>query len=198
MIPGPSHQEFRKLLDEGLRHDAGLGLNKSTRDRLLSARRQALQAIPETSGQASLVHADADATLQVGPGGAAITLGYGRRGDHGLRSRVRHRWQVMVAQHFSRANWLERLFVIALLVLMLTSVKLAMEEAEVQVFMREGETDAKLLTNELPLDAYADRGFAVFLRNISAHGYASDPDSDQSAVEDAQEDDVKPGTSSGS
>ncbi|NBO03718.1 MAG: hypothetical protein EBV16_05945, partial [Betaproteobacteria bacterium] len=75
MTPGPSHQEFRKLLDEGLRHDAGLGLNKSTRDRLLSARRQALQAIPETSGQASLVHADADATLQVGPGGAAIALG---------------------------------------------------------------------------------------------------------------------------
>jgi hypothetical protein len=196
MTTRPSDQEFRRLLDDGLQRDAGYGLNKSTRDRLLLARRKALQAIPPASEHALLV--DADETLQVGPGGAAIAFGYGRQAHRGLSSNGRHRWQDMIARLFARASWLERLLVISLLALILVSVRLAIEEAEVQVLMHEGETDAKLLTNELPLDAYADRGFAVFLRNISAHGFASDQESDQSTADDAQEDEVKPEAASDS
>jgi hypothetical protein len=92
-------------------------------------------------------------------------LGYGRHLGISQADLFKHRWQARLSQWFGRSSWLERLFVATLLASMLFSVQFALEEAEVQVFMREGETDAILLTNELPLDAYADRGFAVFLRN---------------------------------
>jgi hypothetical protein len=196
MTTKPLHQEFRRLLDDGLQSDSGRGLSKSTKDRLLLARRKALDAIPRQEASESEAHADH--AIHLGASGAAINLGYGRHLGISQADLFKHRWQARLSQWFGRSSWLERLFVATLLASMLFSVQFALEEAEVQVFMREGETDAKLLTNELPLDAYADRGFAVFLRNLSVHGFASVVDEQQTSTDEAPADDAEPETASGS
>jgi hypothetical protein len=63
------------------------------------------------------------------------------------------------------------------------AIQFTAEDAEVRQSQREGDTDAQILTGELPLDAYADRGFAVFLRNmlISKPDLASDREADHEA-----------------
>lgn len=171
-MPTPSHQEFRRLLDDGLQSDSGRGLSKSTRDRLLVARRKALHAIPRSSSQLSV--ASAGEALRIGSGGAAMTIGYAQKAARRLESSTKNSLLGRLERWFGDSSWLERLLAAALVALVLASLQFAMDEAEVQVFMREGETDARLLTDDLPLDAYADRGFAVFLRNVTVHGLDND------------------------
>ncbi|MFM7385872.1 MAG: DUF3619 family protein [Betaproteobacteria bacterium] len=171
-MPTPSHQEFRRLLDDGLQSDSGRGLSKSTRDRLLVARRKALHAIPRSSHQLSV--ASAGEALRIGSGGAAMTIGYAQKAARRLESSTKNSLLGRLERWFGDSSWLERLLAAALVALVLASLQFAMDEAEVQVFMREGETDARLLTDDLPLDAYADRGFAVFLRNVTVHGLDND------------------------
>ena len=171
-MPTPSHQEFRRLLDDGLQSDSGRGLSKSTRDRLLVARRKALHAIPRPSSQLSV--ASAGEALRIGSGGAAMTIGYAQKAARRLESSTKNPLLGRLERWFGNSSWLERLLAAALVALVLASLQFAMDEAEVQVFMREGETDARLLTDDLPLDAYADRGFAVFLRNVTVHGLDND------------------------
>ncbi|MFM1938527.1 MAG: DUF3619 family protein [Burkholderiaceae bacterium] len=182
-MPTPSHQEFRRLLDDGLQSDSGRGLSKSTRDRLLVARRKALHAIPRPSSQLSV--ASAGEALRIGSGGAAMTIGYAQKAARRLESSTKNPLLGRLERWFGDSSWLERLLAAALVALVLASLQFAMDEAEVQVFMREGETDARLLTDDLPLDAYADRGFAVFLRNVTVHGLDNDGAVDDTASDEA-------------
>lgn len=182
-MPTPSHQEFRRLLDDGLQSDSGRGLSKSTRDRLLVARRKALHAIPRPSSQLSV--ASAGEALRIGSGGAAMTIGYAQKAARRLESSTKNPLLGRLERWFGDSSWLERLLAAALVALVLASLQFAMDEAEVQVFMREGETDARLLTDDLPLDAYADRGFAVFLRNVTVHGLDNDVAVDDTASDEA-------------
>lgn len=181
-MPTTSQQEFRRLLDDGLQSDSGRGLSKSTRDRLLVARRKAVHAIPDP--QASF-RWPAHEALSIGSGGAAMTIGYAQKAARRLESSTKNPLLGRLERWFGNSSWLERLLAAALVALVLASLQFAMDEAEVQVFMREGETDARLLTDDLPLDAYADRGFAVFLRNVTVHGLDSDGAVDDTASDEA-------------
>jgi len=191
-ISSPS--DFRRLLDQSLQADSGSAPSKAVRERLFLARRKALDAVPEPASGFGRVFLDQ--SLASGSPGAAA-LGFGRRGVNTFNpapSRLLdglHNW-------FGRSSWFERTSGVLLLVLMLGSLQYALEEAEVRVLMREGETDAQLLSDELPLDAYADRGFVVFLRNITASGLdtADESEADPSEPEASSESAVESGPES--
>jgi len=129
--------------------------------------------------------AGAREALSIGSGGAAMTIGYAQKAARRLESSTKNPLLGRLERWFGNSSWLERLLAAALVALVLASLQFAMDEAEVQVFMREGETDARLLTDDLPLDAYADRGFAVFLRNVTVHGLDSDGAVDDTASDEA-------------
>lgn len=167
----PSQTELRQLLDQSLASNSELAVSKAVRERLFLARRKALDAVPQTklTPNAALV----EHSVSVSHQGAMVSIGMRRRVFPEL-AELSPRWLGGVERWFRQSSWIERSFVTFLLVLMFASVQYAFEEAEVQILMREGETDAALLSNELPLDAYSDRGFAVFLQNLAGNGLDAD------------------------
>jgi hypothetical protein len=142
--------------------------------------------------------ASAGEALRIGSGGAAMTIGYAQKAARRLESSTKNPLLGRLERWFGDSSWLERLLAAALVALVLASLQFAMDEAEVQVFMREGETDARLLTDDLPLDAYADRGFAVFLRNVTVHGLDNDGAVDDTASDEAPAEAEESKESSGS
>jgi len=162
----PSTPEFRRLLDHGLQAESGRAPSKATKDKLFLARRKALDAMPTRGSFAA--KALVDQGLRVASDGSALAVGYAPPLAQGAASSGWNRLTQTLAQWFDRSSAPQRLVFATLLAMMLVSLNFAIEEAEVQLSMREGETDAQLLTDALPLDAYVDRGFAVFLRNITS------------------------------
>jgi len=143
------------------------GLRAGLRERLFAARRRALDEVPGSlSGAASpALHKQGALTYPrrlSGAGNVPVDLS---PGGFSWLERARALFTPSADSPSEEGRWPRRFGLAALLAVGL-AIQLAAEDAEVRQSLREGDTDAQMLTGELPLDAYADRGFAVFLRNM--------------------------------
>ena len=143
------------------------GLRAGLRERLFAARRRALDEVPGSlSGAASpALHKQGALTYPrrlSGAGNVPVDLS---AGGFSWLERARALFTPSADNPSEEGRWPRRFGLAALLAVGL-AIQLAAEDAEVRQSLREGDTDAQMLTGELPLDAYADRGFAVFLRNM--------------------------------
>jgi len=177
----------RDLLDDGLHAQAPDGVHAVRRAKLFAARRRALDKVPGSLGR---IHPEghlngqelayparfsgaADARLDLPPSGFSWF------------ERARARWTAPDATSPDEPRWPRRLG-FAVLVVLALALQFTAEEAELRQSQREGDTDAQLLTGELPLEAYSDRGFAVFLRNMLIN--RADQEDDSSAAQGEEED----------
>jgi len=168
MHPQPSAPQFlRDLLNEGLHPASPRGLSASWRERLFAARRNALDEVPGSAKRKAPTPAlEGDALLYPtrlsGAGDLRIHL---PEAGFSWLERARTLFAPAGRSSSEESRWPKRLGLVALLAVGL-AIQFTAEDAEVRQSQREGDTDAQILTGELPLDAYADRGFAVFLRNV--------------------------------
>jgi hypothetical protein len=185
MHPKPSAPQFlRDLLNEGLHPESPRGLNASLRERLFVARRNALDEVPgSVKRKASTPMLPSNALLYPtrlsGAGDLRIHL---PEAGFSWLGRARAFLSPGNPSSPEDSRW-PRLLGLAVVLAVGLAIQFTAEDAEVRQSQREGDTDAQILTGELPLDAYADRGFAVFLRNmlISKPDLAADREADHEA-----------------
>jgi hypothetical protein len=135
--------KIRQALGEGARLEGPAGATVA--ERLRAARERALLAHrPERAGARAVV-ADRGATAGLSRGAAAGLLG-GFGGVGGFSLRVLLPTLLLAAGLFAIYNWQQE-----------------QRAADIE------ELDAQLLTDDLPIDAYLDRGFEAWLKKTSGN-----------------------------